>query len=325
MHLISKAEKVLCLGSTLTGDCFVTIARDVCRHFSAKGWRCVNFTKRGCGLTWPNTQPNQDVAPWCLSNIQDIQLAINHVAKLFPDFPICGIGLSTGAGQLRNYVNLIGEASKLSACVLVDAAPEWEWALNSVDTTLPLIAKSLGGVCKATFQECHRSALPCSGEAFEDLLSGGLMEFVRDYQAPAHGFEHSKAGASEYMRRCQPAPASGCAVPTLELMTINDSLITPEMCERLQDFHKASPHIVTATTVEGTHMIRWEGFRPTCWIARSSAEFLEAALQRKASAAQWQKTKLFHVCSGSSSEQPVPAAAGCVEGRIGSHSEILGG
>merc|ERR1719203_606360 len=106
-----------------------------------------------------------------------------------------------------------------------------------------------------------------------------MIEFVRDFMAPAHGFEHSDKGASEYMQAKQPAAARGIAVPTLEMLTINDSLITKEMIGRLQSLYKESPHVITCMTVEGTHMVRYEGWKPSCWLCRTSSEFLNAVLK----------------------------------------------
>merc|ERR1719350_1563839 len=105
-----------------------------------------------------------------------------------------------------------------------------------------------------------------------------MIEFVRDYMAPAWGHEQSLAGAGEYLEACAPADSSGCKVPTLELVSLNDTLMTPDMARTVQSFYKASPHVVTHLTREGTHIVRWEGWWPRCWVERAAAEFLEGSL-----------------------------------------------
>merc|ERR1719343_760310 len=105
------------------------------------------------------------------------------------------------------------------------------------------------------------------------------MEFIRDRMAPAHGYKRSLAGAREYLQACNPAHASNCAIPVLVLGTTNDTLATAEMAQTVHSMYKASPHVVTALTRQGTHMVRWEGWWPRDWTSRVSAEFLESALQ----------------------------------------------
>jgi len=284
MHLIEQSKKVLFCGSTFTGDTFVTVSRETCRYFTSKGWRCVTMVKRGCGLVWPNVQPKgpdgEPVKGWCLSGLDDIELAIDHVAALYPGLPMCGIGFSTGGGQLRNYGNTRGKESKLSATIIVDAAPRWFWALDDIDKRIPLIGKALGMAAMQTFTECGQSAKP-KAEGMSNINPNGMIEFVRDWQAPNYGFEHSDAGAVEYMDWCQPPAYTDDTIPTLELMTINDSLATPQMIQKLQAVYKDCKNVITCVTVGGTHMVRWEGWRPSCWICRAGGEFLEAVLKAK--------------------------------------------
>lgn len=276
----AKPRGVLFVNSTFVGDATPFCVRTPCKHFTSRGWRCVVFVKRGCGLTMPNTQPAsaEAAAPWCLLGLRDLKLAIDHVANACPDVPICGLGLSTGAGQLRNYVNSVGKDSKLSAAVLLDAAPEWPVAIESCDKRMPLITQIMSFVALESFKACGHPAKPTASYSSSEVVRGGMLEFVCDVMAPAHGFERSLAGAREYMRSCQPAHASGCSIPVLELCTTNDMLMTAEMAQMVQSMYKASPHVITAMTHRGTHMIRWEGWRPRCWVTRVSDEFFQSVL-----------------------------------------------
>lgn len=291
LDLSVRPRKILFVGSTFTGDALVTVTREVCEYFTALGWRCVVHVKRGCGMTMPNEQPptkssgDGPVKPWCLSGLDDIELGIDHVAALHPDAVICGIGLSTGGGQLRNYVNLRGRSSKLAAAVMVDAAPFWGPAMESIDRNLPLVAKALVSAARFSFHSAGQPD-PCAEAKGASAacgagqhLSGGMLDFIERQQAPAHGFPKSREGMQQYFESCQPADASGCAVPVLELLTYNDTLITPEMQDVNRKAAQRSPHTIVATTHEGTHMVRWEGMIPQCWIRRASGEFLEAALR----------------------------------------------
>jgi predicted alpha/beta-fold hydrolase len=295
------AQRILFIGSTLTGDALVTTTRDICQFYSSRGWCCVVFVKRGCGLSMPNDQPCAEdrggavAAPWCLSGFADLELAIDHIARMKPGVPICGLGLSTGGGQLRNYVNTMGKRSKLKAAVIVDAAPTWVQGLQDLDRRVPLIAKGLAGAMLVTYRQCHVHSRkngtngvaastvqpPTSAELGKGVghLSGGMIEFVQDYMAPAHGFDSSRDGGRSYMQWCQPKETKCCVVPTLEHLCVNDTIISPENIWALQRLYQESPYVATLTTRHGTHMVRWEGWRLECWLAKSSCEFLESSLR----------------------------------------------
>lgn len=284
----AEAKGVLFVGSTFTGDALITVTRELCRLGSARGWRCVVMVKRGCGLAMPNRQDTTKAAgaavpkPWCLAGLSDTELALEHAARACPGLPIVGVGFSTGGGQLRNYINTAGKGSKLAAAVIIDAAPEWVSALESLDRRCPLVAKALSRAGEITYQDVAMPAAAGAPETDTEVLPGGMFEFMRDRMAPAHGYERSAAGARQYMRACQPAGSSKCAVPVLELVTLKDTLMTPDTVRRLHRTYEASPHLVTVMTREGTHMVRWEGWRATCWLCRASVEFLESALQQVA-------------------------------------------
>lgn len=307
-----EPQKVLIVGSTFTSDSLPSMCRGICRFFSARGWRCVVLVKRGCGLTLPNEQPG-GVKPWCLAGLEDTELAVRHVASAFPGLPVCAIGVSTSAGQFRNYLNARGDRAELTAAVLLDAAPEWRWALEGCDKRMPLITFILAQAAKFSHRRWREwkvqtgekvasdvvaasghgaaadklgmiSSLAPLGQASDEDEPGFMLSFVRDEMAPAQGFEATIDGARRYLDACAPAPARGCTVPTLELVTFNDQLMTPEMVQQVCNFSQESPHIVTAVTREGTHMVRWEGFwRPRCWVTPVSFEFLEAVLSARSS------------------------------------------
>eukprot|EP00927_Polykrikos_kofoidii_P084303 TRINITY_DN8841_c0_g1_i2.p1 TRINITY_DN8841_c0_g1~~TRINITY_DN8841_c0_g1_i2.p1 ORF type:complete len:534 (-),score=60.54 TRINITY_DN8841_c0_g1_i2:482-2083(-) len=276
----ASASKVMLIGSTLTGDALVTCIRDLCRYFTAAGWRCVVMVKRGCGVTMPNhwrgAQDSQDKAPvpWCLLGFADLKLAVDHVSRTFPGLPICSVGFSAGAGQVRNYVYRMGDHSKIVASVTIDGGPSWYESVESLDRRQPLISKALASVMRMTY-----AAAGTVADEHEGSL-GGVHDFVEKYMAPAHGYERSRPGSIEYLKSCRPADCSTCAVPSMEILTMNDILITSEMALEESAVYERSPHVVTVLTREGTHVVRWEGyFWHRCWLSRVCLEFLEASLQ----------------------------------------------
>merc|ERR1711994_1111133 len=103
--------------------------------------------------------------------------------------------------------------------------------------------------------------------------------------APAHGYERSLPATREYFKACEPPSVESCCVPLMEMVTMNDLLLTQEAALWVQSMYKKNPNVVTVLTREGTHIVRWEGWWPRCWISHACGEFLDAALRVKAPAA----------------------------------------
>jgi len=301
----NNKSKVLFVASTWCGDAMNHFSRQVFKHFTAEGWQCVVMVKRGCGLIMTNTQ-DAPVKPWCLNGFEDFQLAVDHVASMCPGVPICGLGPSLGATHLRNYINTVGSKSKLKAAVVVDAGEDYNDAFESLDRRLPLISSVLVMTGKKTLEACGLSTSPWAAieatgmpralDRLSQLLGsfsvkpghqeepeGVAHKWLREWLAPAHGFESSNSGVAQYLRKCQPADPAGCKVPTLEILSFNDLLCEPSVIQIQQKFHLASKHIVTCVTQSGTHVIRWNGLTGNCWISQVSCEFLEAALKEQGS------------------------------------------
>lgn len=271
---------LLYVGSTFSGDALNRVSRDICRHFASRGWRCATMVKRGCGLTMPNVQPGGTSGTWCLSGLEDITLGIDHIAAAYPGVPICGMGVSTGGAQLRNYVCSTGSASKLAACVVVDAAAKWEEALLDCDRRVPHISRVLFQAAEGTLVHCnHKPEEFLHDVGNTEML--GLFAVGQLLLGPVHGYEPTFEDGYDYLRGCTPAPASGCQRPLLEMNTFNDTLIDVPVVREIGDWHLQSPHVVTCSTRQGTHAIRWEGWRARCWMSRASCEFLEAALKEQ--------------------------------------------
>lgn len=280
----NNKKKVLLVASTWTGDSMNSFSREACKHFTAQGWQCVVVVKRGCGLIMPNVQETA-VKPWCLTGFDDFQLAVDRVARLCPGVPICGLGPSLGATHLRNYVNSVGSKSKLKAVVCVDAGEDYTLAFDSLDRRLPLLSCVLVAAALKTFRVCG-FAKPRGSKAQKDVpaAEGVAHKWLREWMAPAHGFESSSSGVAQYLRTCQPNDPAGCKIPALEILSFNDLLSDPASVQIQQKYHLASPHIVTCVTQLGTHVIRWNGLKGRCWLSQVSCEFLESALKEQGAA-----------------------------------------
>lgn len=278
-----KAKGVVFIASTFTGEAIVCVTRTACEYYTKMGWIVVVFVKRGCGLVMPNTLTESTTegkpAPWCLTGLADIKMSIDHVAKLYPDLPLVGLGFSGGACQLRNYVRVLGKESKLAAAALLDAGHEWSSGLHSVDRKNPVYAKALAGAAEATYAAAGHPPQPVSEDIKGKVMPGGLVEFVCNRMAPEHGYERSLAGGEAYMQACNTLHPSHTTIPVLEMLSLQDTILDAETILTVHSSYQASPNIMTVTTREGTHALRWEGLRPRCWVTRASEEFFVAALK----------------------------------------------
>lgn len=268
---------ILFIGTTFTGDALPTISRSVARHFAARGWRCVAFTKRGCGLTMPNLQPPESDTTWCFGGFDDLKLAIDYVASSFPRAQICGVGFSLGAAQLRNYMCATGAHCKLAACVCMDASNEWVSCVDSADRRMPLIMRILAQAAMTTLDHCTQL-----GRQGRDLQLKNMFALVQQQLAPQHGYGSSEHDARRYLLSCNPAPYRGCERPVLELMNYTDFLTDVHAVNQMMALFPAeSERVICCATRTGTHVVRWEGLRMRCWASRAAFEFLSAALGPK--------------------------------------------
>lgn len=274
--------RLLFVNGTFAGDALNSTTRALCRYFNARGWRCVVMTKRGCGMVMPNVQPDDCTLPWCFGGLDDIVTSIDHVAAAFPHAKICGVGLSTGGGQLRNYVNLTGDACRLAAMVSYDAAYDWVNGFPGLDRRDPFLAKLLADNAGGTFANCGSKAKACVEAAMPfswgEELTGPVMGLAT-VVAQLHGYPATREGALEYLQHCTPASYRGCRRPVLELNSFGDNIAGVDQIRLVQErFPAESPYVISAVTKEGAHLIRWEGKFATCWATRVSYEFLDAAL-----------------------------------------------
>lgn len=283
-------QKVAFIASTWSGDSLVSCTREICTHFTAQGWQCVVYVKRGSGLIWPNEQTHSEDGskpkPWCLGGLEDIELAINHVAESCPDALVCGVGTSLGGLQVRKYINSRGKDCRLAAAVVVDAAEDWNKSMDSIDNRLPPISSILKQTAEATFEVCgSTSSAECPPGGVARRM-GKMFSFIRDRQAPAYGYQATDEGAGQYLASCNSGSPAACAIPTLELLSFNDFLIDPESISEGQKAYLKSPHVITCVSRNGTHAIRWSGLRGRCWISQVGCEFAESALRRRAAIAR---------------------------------------
>jgi predicted alpha/beta-fold hydrolase len=246
--------------------------------------------------------------PWCLQGYDDVKAAIDHVASIHRDQPIMALGLSTGAAQLRHYVNFTGKDCKLSGAILCDGGADWLEGFKSIDRRCPGLSYVLKMAAEGALLNCGRKAEKVPQEISNHTVRNGLMEYVANTMAPAHGSERSIKGATEYALACNPENYSDkLAVPILEMLTMSDMLLAPEAAQQVYDYHLLSENCIVVLTRYGTHMVRWQGWSPSCWYCKAGSEFLDAVLENQSGEP---RSRLPSV----ESRSRVPSVTECAEG-----------
>lgn len=135
---------VLFLGSTLMGDGRSEPTADIAKRFSAKGWRCVCFVKRGCGYfdMLPLTQ--DDWMPTCPSSFHEVKTGLEMVRKMYPQSFLALAGLSAGASWIRQYCAWSGAKNVADAAFSLDGGFKWLETVKHVDANTSFVGKVLG-------------------------------------------------------------------------------------------------------------------------------------------------------------------------------------
>eukprot|EP00466_Bigelowiella_natans_P017190 jgi/Bigna1/142801/aug1.73_g17509 len=160
--------------------------------FAQKGYRSVCYVKRGCGIQRPN--PYVTAKAWCLLDYEDLTMvvAIDHISKKYPKAKIFAIGLSTGGGQIRNYMSRMGGFTKIAAAVACDAGHAWDRCIVSLDRRLPVIAQCLARAVATNyidFADRNPNHARNAGVDVKRLKSLKNMEdLVTTLMAPTNGY-----------------------------------------------------------------------------------------------------------------------------------------
>jgi len=190
----------------------------------------------------------------------------------FPAAPVFGLGLSAGGGQLQNYMNVLGDMSKLDAGVLLDVGTTWLAPILSMDHRLPVVTKILYHAIARTVRQC---GYDLSAMGWEMGNQQNLYGAVQDYFGPLHGWGRTDEDIKKYLRSCAPC-STNCRKPVLVLVNLNDALTSSTEVRKWLDQPKESENVFVCITQNGTHMVRWETWAARCWVCKAAHEFFEA-------------------------------------------------
>ncbi|KAJ3517143.1 hypothetical protein NLJ89_g687 [Agrocybe chaxingu] len=146
---LPKDTPIIVVQHGLTGGSYEAYVRAILKQACAPveggglGYRAVVFNFRGCAGV-----PITSQLLYSAGHTDDTRQALMHVAHLYPDAPLLGLGFSLGANVITRYLGEEGNASRLhSACALAcpwDLKQNNDGLINSF-TGKHIYSKGMGG------------------------------------------------------------------------------------------------------------------------------------------------------------------------------------
>ncbi|OWZ24066.1 Serine protease, partial [Phytophthora megakarya] len=238
--------------------------RSLCAEALAHGYRPVVFNKRGHGgmkLATPKLQE--------FGCVRDLQEAIAHVEKMFPDSELYGIGCSAGAGLLCSYLCELGDKSHLRAGVLISPG------YNAFDLfcggKINPFYNFLMTFTLKSFLLRHKNELGHVVNVPEVLKATSIREFDQHVYMKMHGYDDLEA----YWKVNNPMrDVDNLHMPLLCINALDDPVCTKETIP--YDVFLTKPKAMLMTTGEGSHCAFFEGnFQLKSWCNNAAMTYLD--------------------------------------------------
>ncbi|KAL3665290.1 hypothetical protein V7S43_009918 [Phytophthora oleae] len=238
--------------------------RSLCAEALAHGYRPVVFNKRGHGgmkLSTPKLQ--------AFGCVQDLEEAIAHVEKTFPDSELYGIGCSAGAGLLCSYLCELGDNSHLRAGVLISPG------YNAFDLfcrgKINPVYNFLMTFTLKSFLLRHKNELEDVVDVAGALKATSISEFDRHVYMKMHGYETLES----YWKVNNPMrDVDNLTMPLLCINALDDPVCTKETIP--YDEFRRKPKAMLLTTGEGSHCAFFEGnFQLKSWCNGAAMTYLD--------------------------------------------------
>ncbi|XP_074905871.1 protein ABHD1 isoform X2 [Buteo buteo] len=239
-HPDPRACPTVLLIPGLTGSSQAAYLLRLVHRASRAGYRSVVLNHRGCRgeeLLTPRT--------FCASNTEDLETAIAHIKRQYPQAPLLAVGVSLGGMQVLNYLGRRGRAAGLAAAMAL--CPSWDPDASAASLEQPLndllFNQRLAASLRCLISR-HRAAIGEKVDVEHVLQARTIREFDERYTAQAFGYR-------------------SCPIPV-------------EAARHL-------PHVALLVTAHGGHLGFLEGLcpRPGSYMERLFAQFISAVFEHR--------------------------------------------
>ncbi|KAI8497337.1 Phospholipase abhd3 [Branchiostoma belcheri] len=251
----------------LSGHSCSHYAIRLARGATEKGYRSVVFNHRGSnGVKLTSNKL------YCAADSEDLQLAVSHVKKQFPDAPLMAVGCSMGGMILFNYLARLGEDCGLVAAMVVGMP----WDANRTGESLEQPLNRL--IFNRNLVQQLRRDLRFNRDLFDNddrvdvdhtLQSATVMEFDDRFTIKLFGFDsvhHYYTSASACYK------INSIKIPLLSLNSADD-VFAPFDSIPIKAIKK-NPNISLVVTSHGGHV----GFGD--WLFPTRESFMDKLFQQ---------------------------------------------
>ncbi|KAJ0026871.1 hypothetical protein NQD34_017871 [Periophthalmus magnuspinnatus] len=237
----------------LTGNSRQPYVLHAIRQAAIRGFRCVVFHYRGFGeeeLLTPVT--------YCAASTSDLEYAVQHVKRLFPNSPLLGAGVSMGGIILLNYLTNKQADSGLEAGFTISVPWDVQKSCDSMEEPLNMLLFNrhlARGLCETVNR--HRDVLQKVVDVDYVIKARSIREFDERFTTHLFGYE----SCAEYYRDASPAfKLHNTTVPILCLNAADDPF-SPQHAFPL-DMVKQLSNVALLVTAYGGHIAFMQGLFP---------------------------------------------------------------
>jgi len=251
-----KDNKILLIMHGLTGGSECNYIHTLVDTARKQGYRVAVLNQRGVNqnLTTPLTFHG--------GRLDDVEFAINHLQKNYPNAPIVAVGTSIGANMLIRYLGETKNSrSALKAGVALGAPFDLEDTLNSIENTVyeDFFAKTYIEKSFLPNYELFQTLKDTHGISVEEVLQ---VKNIRDFHKEFTVKIHNHKDVDDYLStfKILDSHIKNVDIPLLILHAKDDPISTYRSIP--VGTLKSNPNIIFAETRRGGHVCWFTGFWP---------------------------------------------------------------